>query len=308
MSNAAHATGAPGYPLSLVENHPTAIQAIAAVMRDVEAVGKGQYNQGQKFKFRGIDDLMNAVAGPLRKHGVVIVPTVTERVSEVRGKMTAVWLTVKFRFYGPDGNYIEAVTMGEAADSFDKATNKAMSAALKYALLQVLMIPVDGSFIEDGDRHSPEGVRNPEPSASDVDELFAAIKNAWNDRAALGVIHQQAEQRGALNLTGNGPDGQPIAAGQLIQRRARQLLDAENAAAQEAQRAKAAPASQWESGAPDAEDLAAAQAELYDAARTARMALGEMERQFAESYGHSVAEATPAELRQMRDLLLDGVA
>lgn len=304
MSNVAHANGAPTRPLSLVQDTPTAIQALAAVMRDVEAVGKDQYNQGQKFKFRGIDDLMNAVAGPLRKHGVIVVPTVTDRVSEVRGKMTAVWLTVTFRFYGPAGDYVEAVTMGEAADSFDKATNKAMSAALKYALLQVLMIPVDGSFIEDGDRHSPEGVRNPAPSASDIDELFAAIKNAWNDRAALGLIHKQAEQRGALNLVGNGPDGQPVAAGQLIQRRARQLLDAETAAAQEAQRAKAAPDSQWEQGGAD--DVAAAQAELYDAATQARMEFGDMERQFAASYGHPVAQATAAELRAMRDLLLGG--
>lgn len=265
---------------------PTAIQAVAAVMRDVEAVGKGQFNAGQKFKFRGIDDLMNAVAGPLRTHGVVIVPTVTERVSEVRGKMTAVWLTVTFRFYGPSGDYIEAVTMGEAADSFDKSTNKAMSAALKYALLQVLMIPVDGSFIEDADRHSPEGVRSPEPSTSEVDELFGAIKNVWNNPTGLRTVYGEAEGRGTLNLTGAGPDGQPITAGQLIQRRLRQLDVPQG----------------------DADEVAVARGEMLDAAKALGFEPARADMEFTKSYGHPISQATTAELRTMRDLLLEGAS
>ena len=51
-------------------------QAMAEVMKDIDAVGKNQKNQQQGFKFRGIDDVYNAVHPILAKHGVFTVPTV----------------------------------------------------------------------------------------------------------------------------------------------------------------------------------------------------------------------------------------
>jgi hypothetical protein len=142
---------------------PDIYQALALVMRDTLPVGKDQVNQHQRYNFRGIDDLMSAVAGPMRTHGVFIIPSVADLRSERRGeKMTAVFLTMSYRIYGPSGDFIEASVPGEASDTADKATNKAMSAALKYLLLQVLMIPIDARSIDDGDRHHPEN-----PSAAD---------------------------------------------------------------------------------------------------------------------------------------------
>jgi len=142
--------------VSATEELPTVHQALANVMRDTMPVGKDQVNTHQRYNFRGIDDLMSAVAGPLRKHGVFIVPSVTEQRVERRGEKTIVtYLTMQYRIYGPAGDYIEATVPGEGADFADKATNKAMSAALKYLLLQVLMVPVDARSIDDGDRDHP---------------------------------------------------------------------------------------------------------------------------------------------------------
>lgn len=135
---------------------PSIYRAIAQVMRDTTPVGKDQVNEHQRYRFRGIDDLMSAVAGPMRAHGVFIVPEVIDRTTEQRGKMLNVTLTMRYRIFGPSGDYIEAVVPGEASDTADKATNKAMSAAFKYLLLQVLMIPVDARSIDDGDRDHPE--------------------------------------------------------------------------------------------------------------------------------------------------------
>ena len=194
---------------------PNIYQALAAVMRDVTAVGKNQVNQAQKYKFRGIDDLMSAVAGPLRNHGVFILPTVVDSRVERRGeKMTAVYLTMNYKIYGPDGNCVEATVPGEASDFADKATNKAMSAALKYLLLQVLMIPVDGKFIDDGDRHHPENPPvgaartrrgrqteadpwdNPPPArqADPVREAPAGRDDPVLRAAAMSAMREQAEK------------------------------------------------------------------------------------------------------------------
>ena len=47
---------------------------LAKVMRSVDHVGKGDFNSHQKFSFRGIDGVLNAVGPALREHNVVVYP------------------------------------------------------------------------------------------------------------------------------------------------------------------------------------------------------------------------------------------
>lgn len=123
------------------------------VMADVGSVGKNQKNTAQGFKFRGIDDMINAFYPALTKHGVFMTPRTTQYQQElkevVRGNGKAgidkhVTLMVEYDFYAEDGS---KVTVGpiaaEGLDSGDKATNKALSAALKYALIQTFSIPTE---------------------------------------------------------------------------------------------------------------------------------------------------------------------
>jgi len=135
--------------------------AICAVMKDIDFIGKDRSNDFQRYKFRGIDDCYNAVHGPLTKHGVFIVPTVLERDfreyektgDKAGGMLFYTTLKVSHKFYAEDGSYVEAVTYGEAMDSGDKSTNKAMSAAMKYAILEVFAIPTEGD--NDTENSSP---------------------------------------------------------------------------------------------------------------------------------------------------------
>jgi hypothetical protein len=127
---------------------PTIHQALSAVMGDVQSVSKSSHNDQQNFNFRGIDAVVNAVGPALRRHGVVVVPT--KAVAEIEHYQTSkgtamknVALTVKFRFYGPAGDFVEATARGEAADSGDKATSKAHSVAFRTVLLEALCIPTD---------------------------------------------------------------------------------------------------------------------------------------------------------------------
>lgn len=144
------------------ESVPIAV-AMSRVMRDVGAIGKNRRNEGQGYNFRGIDDLMNHLHPVLCRHGVIVVPTgTTDRQVLTHERTTAsgrssvstqVFIRQAFRFYGPQGDYIEAEITGEGADAADKATNKANSSAFKYLLLETFTIPLDD--MEDSDRETP---------------------------------------------------------------------------------------------------------------------------------------------------------
>ena len=122
---------------------------MSAVMEDVGSVGKTDRNSSQGFQFRGVDAVVNACSPALRKHGVVVIPNVLDNTygTVVTGKnnttMGHAQVKVEYRFYGPAGDHISAVVMGEAFDSGDKATAKAMSVAFRTALLQSLSLPTD---------------------------------------------------------------------------------------------------------------------------------------------------------------------
>ncbi|MFG2650931.1 ERF family protein [Streptomyces sp. NPDC048436] len=135
---------------------PRVFAAINAVMCDAMPVGKNQRNEQQNYNFRGIDDVMSAMAGPMRAHGVFILPTIASHTQSRDGKMTRTLITMRYRVYGPAGDCLVADVPGEAFDYADKSMNKAQSAALKYFLFALFMLPVDSRSIDDGDRHHPE--------------------------------------------------------------------------------------------------------------------------------------------------------
>ncbi len=126
-------------------------QCIAAVAAEVarSGIAKGRRNQQQGYNFRGIDDVYNALAPLIAKHELVILPRVlsrecVERQSSKGGALFYVTVDVEFDFVSArDGSKHTARTFGEAMDSADKATNKAMSAAYKYVALQVFCIPTE---------------------------------------------------------------------------------------------------------------------------------------------------------------------
>lgn len=129
------------------------------VMKKIGPIAKGQRNDHQNYVFRGIDDVYNALNGPLSDIGVFYVPEVLESKGETftNNKGTVnhrVQLKVKYTFFAEDGSSVTAVSEGEAIDQSDKATNKALQAALKYMLIQIFCIPTRDS--EDADKHSPD--------------------------------------------------------------------------------------------------------------------------------------------------------
>ncbi len=143
-------------------------EAIPAILSDVEAISKNRKNQQQGYSFRGIDDVYNAIHPLLAKHKVfptceILSRDTSERETKNGGTLFCVVLRAKYTLWASDGSNVTTEAVGEGMDSADKASNKAMSAAYKYALFQMLCIPTEAV---DADEHTPEVAPRREPQKS----------------------------------------------------------------------------------------------------------------------------------------------
>ena len=186
-------------------------KAINAVQAELSSVGitKDRRNtQGTGYNFRGIDDVYNAIAPLLAKHGLCILPRVlarecVERISKSGGALFYVSVEVEFDFVSAhDGSKHTIKTFGEAMDSGDKGTNKAMSAAYKYAAFQAFSIPTEADNDADAHTHAVSTIDITDHlSAIEAtvtgEDLKAAYKDAWD--ACQGNQALQAKVIAAKN-------------------------------------------------------------------------------------------------------------
>lgn len=177
-------------------------KAISLVAKDLaeQGISKDRRNAQQGFNFRGIDQVYNALAPALVRNGLLILPriterTVTERTTQKGGVLFYVVVKAEFDFVSTeDGSVHTVTTYGEAMDSGDKATNKAMSIAYKYAAFQAFCIPTEETAIDaDSEVHqvAPQQKQSPSPAAvlksfteaahlkTSLPELKTAFAKAW---------------------------------------------------------------------------------------------------------------------------------
>ena len=189
-------------------------EKIAAITAELSKVGisKDSKNQSQGYKFRGIDQVYGALSPLLAKHGLCILPRVVareviERQNRQGTALFYVTLTVEFDFVAAeDGSKHTVITIGEAMDSGDKASNKAMSAAYKYAAFQAFCIPTEGDNDADATTHEvapmlivdPRGDLGKEVDTQRRDEFVAEFRAAFDLDAeereiaqAVMAVHQR---------------------------------------------------------------------------------------------------------------------
>lgn len=143
-------------------------QAICDIMSEIGAITKDKKNQQQGFMYRGIDDVMNALQPLLVKYRVFAVPEILsqsreERQTKTGGNLIYSICNIKYTFYADDGSSVSAVVIGEGMDSGDKATNKAMAIAMKYACFQVFCIPTEEMPDPDKECHEVKPKQNAQP-------------------------------------------------------------------------------------------------------------------------------------------------
>lgn len=171
-------------------DHPNIQQALVAVMTDVGAVRKTERNEQQRFVFRGIDTVVKAVYPAFVRHGVIVVPHIvtaqygTIEIGAKRTPMGHARVVVDYTFHGPAGDTITARVAAEAMDSGDKAHAKAMSVALRTALLQTLMLPTDEP---DPDSQSYERSYHADTDTPPAPQPTVEDLHARLERAAAGI-------------------------------------------------------------------------------------------------------------------------
>lgn len=200
------------------ERMPLIYKAIIGVMQDIGAVGKDQINKQQGWKFRGIDDVMNALHPAMVKHGVFAVPEIVEQNREVKVLKSGTSMIfsvcrIRYTFYAEDGTYVQATVVGEGMDTGDKATNKAMAIAFKYACFQVFCIPTEEMVDPDSERPEIEEEEKEKKKANKKEQKAPENKQAEADRkdgtsnehdeksdriteAMLATIHAEMDRTG----------------------------------------------------------------------------------------------------------------
>lgn len=202
---------APGNKLLITKTMEKKIYtAMAAANKAITAIAKGRINQQQQFAFRGIDDVYNDLHAILAENEIFIITevvsyTVDEKTTARGGILYYTRATIKHHFTTTDGSEVVTTTVGEAMDSGDKGMNKAMSVALKYALMQAFTIPTDEKKDPDADTHETVApVIDPIERAAylmeskDLEELRARYKelpkHIQQDRAVMDAI-QKLQQK-----------------------------------------------------------------------------------------------------------------
>lgn len=167
--------------------------ALVAINKEVGAIAKGQTNKQQGFKYRGIDDVMTELHDLFAKNDVFITQKVLSEKREERPSKSGglnIWSIVnyQFTFWASDGSSVNTEMIGEAMDSGDKGNNKSVSVALKYALLNLFIIPTAETKKDDPDASSVE-------IALSLDGSEIDLINSANEQKELANICRGIEQK-----------------------------------------------------------------------------------------------------------------
>lgn len=185
--------------------HDNIYQALAAVNRQVDAIGKTSRNDQQGFMFRGIDDAYNTLHDILSENGVFTIPKVidavySERTSRQGSALFVTKLKVEYQFWHESGTYlVVGPVIGEAMDSGDKGANKALAVAHKYALFQTFTIP---TLFTDPDSESHEVAAGPQMADDETMDDIASLehfmtdgqKKWWETAQKKGLTTAQAQK------------------------------------------------------------------------------------------------------------------
>ncbi len=181
-------------------------QAIAAITGELAKVGiaKGRRNTQQGYQFRGIDDVYSSLSSLLASHSLCVIPrvtsrTVSERETKSGGVLFYAIVDVEFDLVSAkDGSKHTARIVGEAMDSGDKATNKAMSAAYKYFALQTFCIPTEGDNDADAQTHEVKHTTRPDKLNTDPNKVDSFVKEF---RAAFDLdVEDDDKARAVFNV------------------------------------------------------------------------------------------------------------
>ncbi len=137
-----------------MEPVPKIHEAMGQAMSQMSALPKTE-EHAQGWRYRGIDSLMNMAHGVLESCRLIVRPEVVGEPRFVDGpptnsgkKQTHCIVLVKFGFVSTiDGSeFTVGPFVGEALSTSDKASNKAQTAAYKWAFFETFCMPTGGAM------------------------------------------------------------------------------------------------------------------------------------------------------------------
>jgi hypothetical protein len=185
---------------------------LGEVRRRIGYIQKRGYNERNNYNYVAAADIAGTIGDILAELGVVVIPRL-ESISyepHAPGRMERVARVImSYTFTDEDsGDEITAKVAGEGLDVGDKASYKAMTGALKYALLQSFLLATgDDPEDERGDSRSASGSERL-ISTEQVGELQNLIDQSGADRDRVLAYYKissleemtQASYRRALEL------------------------------------------------------------------------------------------------------------
>jgi hypothetical protein len=167
-------------------------EKMIAVMKDCDAISKDRRNQAQGYSFRGVDDVYNMLHVILSKHGVFTTSSIKAERSEERQTKsggTSIYrvLNIVYTFHCEDGSFIVSDVVGEGMDSGDKASNKAMSVAHKYAMMQAFCIPTEDAKDPENDDHDVV-INSPQYITKEQQAKMLSLLETIGDKTRLAKI------------------------------------------------------------------------------------------------------------------------
>jgi hypothetical protein len=201
---------------------PFVHEAWSRVMADVQFIAKArQTENGARYKYRGIDDVINTVGPVLRRHGVAVIPIGASPeftiINTTKGAaMNYCRVVARFQVFGPRGDSFIGETLGEGFDNGDKSASKASSVALRTFYIQALAIPTDAPELdtEYGTQH--EIATAPRPTAA---QYAAMIHDPETSVARLQQIKQELDNDPPMAHTQvTDLEDAPIELGRLVRR------------------------------------------------------------------------------------------
>jgi hypothetical protein len=188
-------------------------EAIAAIYSSINGYVQKTKSDGLRYSFASEADLIAKLRPAMVEHNVYV------QVLEYRDVERAVVTTSKgasmnvcllkaiVRFtHGPSGTFVDVQSLGEGADSGDKAGNKAMTCAYKYALRQTFCIETGDDPDRDQDNVYQQQVSGGvHPSWERDKEGFSAwlAEQGWRYEDVAGFCKSlgKAEPSGMTNET-----------------------------------------------------------------------------------------------------------
>jgi len=200
-------------------------ELLPRVMQDIGPIEKTEFHTSGRFRFRSIDTVISAIQPVFVRHGLSLSYKCRDhRTHAVRLTsgvnagclLTRATMLVEISLHAPDGTSVQIIAAGEGQDiGGDKATSKAMTSAIKHALLLGLLVP-SSTADEASAKQDPTAPRN--ETAQD-DSVKTRLRNLM---ARLGLSRDEAigllTEQGARRIT-ELTNGQAMALAAALERR-----------------------------------------------------------------------------------------